>query len=468
MTFKMIPDPEEDEDYARWLLMQPWGQQPAFAPPSDDPRQHPIANEPRPETSPAYGDAGRPRLARPDEQPPEDWEPPGPSPMLASRKRAPSQAPARSSAPSSATTQIGESGGLGDDGTLMLALFADALINRGRGTADILKMFGGDPDRELNRRYKEAQIESLKRGGRGLTPEQIALQERRLAQGDRRLDNQEENTRLSSARQLFTEAKWSALNTVGSPQQRAMVEFGVANGIPRNQIEQLTAEQAEKTFPAINEHLKSTGDIGAARTQHDVDTATALVGPKAQTARAVSAATLPDDIVRAQAGAGIHVDAAAENDARKLRIATAGASAKLKALRRRAESRDPSEKLPLQEGIVNEWLTKGTARLAGGSGMSAEDTNLLRAIESAALGAYIVDAGNAPNTDPERATAFGKFLSDGTVGGLLDVIDEELLILEEKLAAQESAINASRLSAPGRNGPARPRARNVPKSLEGL
>lgn len=129
-----------------------------------------------------------------------------------------------------------------DDAGMMLALFGDMAVNRGRGGGDILKFYQGAPDRELDREYKKAQIANQYAqatrpyGGRGMTPEQLELQRLRIDQADRRLGNQE-----AEAKGKIDEA--ARKRDPESAESRSAQDAAISAGVDPERVRGKTAEQ---------------------------------------------------------------------------------------------------------------------------------------------------------------------------------------------------------------------------------
>jgi hypothetical protein len=303
----MIPD-EEDPEYEKWLREQSGEDDIGLDPALDPNDNRPIA---KPED----------RSELPEEHPDDskvmpDIKFPPPSKMIADTHKNVPVNPATTQ-----TTNIvarhapNESPGFDmNDAGLVLSLFADMAINKGRGGADIIKWYQGGKDRELDQKLKEARAAQLfaqaaaPHGGHGLTPEQLDLQRQRLLQGDRRLANQEAAQQVSAGRAKLDEQKWADLNTIGSDRQKALVDWMVKNHVAeRSQIENLPASEITKAWPAANQYIENSGDIGEAREHQAAETAAAVgqasMPSRVETARRISEATLPYDEQRARAGA---------------------------------------------------------------------------------------------------------------------------------------------------------------------
>jgi len=141
-----------------------------------------------------------------------------------------------------------------DDGGMILALFADMAINKGRGGADIMKYYQGAPDRDLDRDYKRAQIENLHAqatrpyGGRGQSPEALALQEERINLSRERLAADKDKTQ----RELDLKA---ALQSIDSPETKAWQDAAIAAGADEKTIRGMTGSQIRDWRPQLGQQV---------------------------------------------------------------------------------------------------------------------------------------------------------------------------------------------------------------------
>jgi hypothetical protein len=273
MAFRMTGrDPEEDKAYAEWLMEQANPQPPAFAPIYTDPRTNPIALEHGAPEAPAYGDPGRPRSATPDldELPPgveipAYWKDkdakavppasgttssgPTPSPMLASRSMGGGGGDVHVMGVPTSRPASGGGSSFGDDAGMILAMFADMAINKGRGGADILKFYQGAPDRDLDREYKKAQIanqyaQATRPYGRGMSPEQLELQRMRIEQAQHRIDSADATAQEKAA--VLVRKR-----DPNSPETRSAQDAAIAAGLDEKKARSLTAEQIETWRPQL-------------------------------------------------------------------------------------------------------------------------------------------------------------------------------------------------------------------------
>lgn len=228
----LTPNAEDDERYRHWLEEQANPGASAFTPLYLDPTKNPIALEADPTRRLAYGDPERPRDALastkpadlpPGVTPPAYWQgQPGanqePRPAVAAPSAQPSiwevfadrqhdKVPPAASYAVPTASRASSGGGLSDDAGMALAMFADMMINKGRGGADILKFYQGAPereaaaqDRQLDRRYKQAQIDKLNRPAKAGFGDELALL--RYNQGEHRLHNEEETARLKAEKDV--------------------------------------------------------------------------------------------------------------------------------------------------------------------------------------------------------------------------------------------------------------------------
>lgn len=210
-------------------------------------------------------------------------------------------------------------------GALIGAAALDLFLNKGRNAGRfIAELAAGDQAAEYENWKRQTEHAKSQQqlaqayGGRrgGPSTEQLGMQWLRYQQGERRLADREEQTRQSAERAAESMRRWNALNTVGSPEHAAMLDWAAANGIPRAQIAGLPIREITKSWPAINEYLKSTGEIGSARTGQAARTARAegfaTVDPKAAAAGAVAAAQQPYELEKIDRGAKAKIGAERE------------------------------------------------------------------------------------------------------------------------------------------------------------
>jgi hypothetical protein len=166
------------------------------------------------------------------------------------------------------------------------------------------------------------------------------------------------------------------------------------------------------------------------------------------TGRMIQGALLSDELQRGRAGEADQRKREAElrEEARKKREmqvkAEQDAETKLineelslDKLEKKLSARAADESLPGQGNVVERAFVGAKAKVAGGSGMSPDDTSLDTDLTAAGLQAYIGTAGNAPNSEREQNVAATLFRGNGTVGSALERVRERKAEIARKKAA---------------------------------
>lgn len=169
--------------------------------------------------------------------------------------------------------------------------------------------------------------------------------------------------------------------------------------------------------------------------------------------RMIQGALLQDELQRGRAGEADQRKKEAEGreEARKVRELKAKAEQEtetklineelsLDKLEKKLSARKPDEALPGQGNVVERALIGAKAKVAGGSGMSPDDTSLDTDLTAAGLQAYIGTAGNAPNSEREQNVAATLFRGNGTVGSALQRVRERKAEIARKKAALKARV----------------------------
>lgn len=209
--------------------------------------------------------------------------------------------------------------------SLLGAGIADLLLNKGRNAGNFIATLGTQDDALEMENYQRQVDHAKAQGdldkayaqaggrGRGLSPEQIALQQARLGQGALRLKLQQGEAQRKAAESAQKRKQWEELNSVGSDRHKAMVTWAQQNGAPPG-IEKLPVVDIQKIFPAINEYLKNTGEIADARTAQAAAeaaaTGEAAMPSRIATARGIAEATQPFELEKIRAAESAKVEGA--------------------------------------------------------------------------------------------------------------------------------------------------------------
>lgn len=222
----------------------------------------------------------------------------------------------------------GGSGGppMAQDNSLLfgLAALADFGLNKGRHTGRLLGAMGQDTDYENYRRQMEHQkdmagMQALanrgRYGGRGMSPEQLALRQQQIAQRDRQLA-------ISEAAEARKMQAWEEANSPDSGASARAREIAIASGLPAEVVQGQSAAQLAKLSPAVNDYLKNTGEIGEARTDRAAATAgaqaRATMAPKIATAAGISDATQANKLELVREGAQLRNEAERQSPAHEM------------------------------------------------------------------------------------------------------------------------------------------------------
>lgn len=264
MPLDLTPDPE-DPEFQRWLLEQAQQDEHLLGQLFEDPAKHPIALEadrsrpaaPLPGPKPLAGQpAEAPRSPVPGVQLPTV---PPPSPMLRPRPSAPAASASMAPAPRMGSdvhiAPPSKSSGFSmDEGGLILGLFADLMLNKGRGGEAILKLYTERGKDDLDRRLKEAQIANYEaqaaNGGRryGMSPEQLELSRERLELSKEKYASDQ----AATAAEL---EKKKRENQLDSPETKEAQDGLIAIGYDEATARRMTAAQIYKFRPQLGQRI---------------------------------------------------------------------------------------------------------------------------------------------------------------------------------------------------------------------
>lgn len=198
----------------------------------------------------------------------------------------------------------------GGNRTPVMALIADAFLNRGRGVGSILALGAAQnsPDAELNREYKRAQIDRLRNPmGRGaVDPRTLQLREQGLSLQEQRLKQQKE---LADARAAENERKLGAKS--GDAEQ--YLSWLDSKGVDTANLQGMTSDALFKLNPQLTLEYRhanaedinadaagKAGGVTAARIGAQHDLAPIVNQDAADKAQGVATATLPSKVALKQ------------------------------------------------------------------------------------------------------------------------------------------------------------------------
>lgn len=218
------------------------------------------------------------------------------------------------------------------------------------------------------------------------------------------------------------------------------------------------AEAKEAARIADEKHDEETWQAHNATTSEQaMDRARTMAGMTA--GRMVDSALLADKLARdrseeaAERRAALHEEGKTADAKRKVESELRTAEQKeadevvaLEGLEKKLLARKPTERLPGQEGYVNEAIVKGKSVVGGGTGRSSEDSRLDTDLTKIGLQSYMNTAHNAPNSEREQQVANNMFRGNGTVQSALESIRQRKREIEE-VRKKRAAAAAARPAA---------------------
>lgn len=208
--------------------------------------------------------------------PPPDPEPPASAPPVRAAQPSAATQPVGQLAAKPSPAKVADSGEGLDEGMVWAALL-DAFVNKGRGTPQIIarasEMADARGKNALERQFKQAQIDWYNRRGQE-NPELAAQRARRLDQGDRRLDMQEDAERRRVAADQLRQLAWETKNDPSGAQARkqwmyknfpSMFKEGSLDGLSPEEMNHMGTQFGQMSDLALSpQQAQAAGDKAAA------------------------------------------------------------------------------------------------------------------------------------------------------------------------------------------------------------
>ena len=353
-----------------------------------------------------------------------------------------------------------------------VAAALDLALNNGESVPQYIAQLAA-PDNSAERNWElrnKAMNDASARATRASSADAAELQRRRLEQAERRIAMQERGLGNAEQREGRLSEKHDTELNPDNPMAQRVRENLYAQGVQPGSLDGLSLDAMKSgnnvALKNLVEQAQST-EMAAVDAERAAATARATEGSKLRVAEGTARVTQPykKDLVREAAGirtedkeaqAALLETKDINAERRKRAAAQEREAASLRSLRERLAARGTGS-LPSQGHFIERGAIKLKANVAGGTGMSPEDSMLDNDLTMAGLQAYITGAGNAPNSEREQEVAGRKFRADGTVEGALQAIDARIAEIESGESAMREREDEGRIR-PQRKSARRPAA----------